>query len=108
LIGLILDTLVIMILVQVLTGQESDSYGKTAVVALLAAVALAMASTAARHTDPTSAMTILLSTCLGVGAFVAIGSWLLLSVKPSKAALVGVLFIVYKLLISILFSVLFG
>ena len=106
--GIMLDTLVIMVLIRLLTGEENDGWGKPALIAVLSSVAMIAANVGASNADPGSVLLILFGSLAGVGVFVFAGSWLLLNVEPLKALLVAILFVVYKALFIILFAFAFA
>jgi hypothetical protein len=105
--GLILDTFILMVLIRLITGDENEGWGKPALIAVLAAVAMIGANLGANGT-PEYALLILLGAIGGVGVMVALACWALLSVEFPKSLLIGFCFVVYKIAISILFALALG
>ena len=100
-IGLLLDTLVIMVLAKLFTDLAiEEDWIKPLVVAILASVGGAAASMGATAA-PEMALLILGGALLSIAAFVTIGCWLIMSIEFGKAALIGVCFLIYKVIFAV-------
>ena len=105
--GVILDIFVLVVLMRVITGQEEEGFGKPAIIAVLASVCLLGANLAAMNAGA-SALWIVIGAIAGVGVLVALCCILLLQIEPVKSVIIGVIFMVYKILISIAFAFMFA
>jgi len=106
-IGLVLDVLVLMVLIQVITGDEEGGWGKPTVTALLAAVGMRAASFGAAN-SPDDALLILFGAVAGVGALVALCCVGLMQIPFSKSLLIAGGFVLFKTVFILLTIVVFS
>ncbi len=105
--GIILDTFILVVLIRVITGDEEDGLVKPAIIAVLAGIALFGASFAAVNAGA-GGIWILVAAIAGVGVLVAIGCFALMGIDIKNSAIIGGAFVIYKIAISILFAFLFS
>ncbi len=105
--GLILDVFILVVLMRLITGQEEEGFGKPLIIALLASVCLVGASFGAAGAGA-SALWILLGAIVGVGVLVALGCMFLLQIEPGKSFIIGAIFMVYKICLSVAFALAFA
>ena len=105
---IILDTFILMVLMKLIGGNEEEGFGKPAVIAILASVALVAANIGAAGAGASAALWIILGSILGIGVIVALCCILLMSIQPLKSGLIGAAFVVYKIAISFILALAFG
>lgn len=82
--GLILDTFILVFLVKAIAEHEDDDFIKPAVIAILASITLFAASFAIASVE-VGGLYILIGAILAVGVMVAAGCFILIGTDPNKA-----------------------
>lgn len=106
--GLTLDVIVLLFLIRATVGDKEEGIAKPAAIAIVAGMGI-LAAKGIAAAAPEHALWIMISATMVVGIlFVAVGTMALFDVDIKKAAIVGLAFIVYKLVDILIVSSIFS